>query len=238
MLRDDVVARPSRARPLGDQPRSAVVFAQNAYWLEAVESVLTRAGVDITHSATDVAGALALAVAHGPDIFVIDFETGDGEADGLACLRLARKRAPAARCIVLSERDDLHAAATALAMGATACVTKNAEPDDLAFVVRQSFEQSVYLAAAFLPLASARPGWGGHPTGQVLTSRELEILRLAAEGRSNAQLARALQVTEQTVKFHLSNVYRKIDVSNRTEAARWAQLHGLLTASDDLPISA
>ena len=56
-------------------------------------------------------------------------------------------------------------------------------------------------------------------------------LVLVAEGHSNAQLARLLWVTEQTVKFHLSNVYRKINVSNRTEAARWAQLHGLLEAA-------
>jgi DNA-binding CsgD family transcriptional regulator len=64
-----------------------------------------------------------------------------------------------------------------------------------------------------------------------LTRRELEILQLVAEGHSNTQLAKMLWVTEQTVKFHLSNVYRKLDVANRTEASRWAQLHGLLTAS-------
>ena len=61
-----------------------------------------------------------------------------------------------------------------------------------------------------------------------LTRRELEILQLVAEGHSNTQLAKMLWVTEQTVKFHLSNVYRKLDVANRTEASRWAQLHGLL----------
>jgi DNA-binding CsgD family transcriptional regulator len=62
-----------------------------------------------------------------------------------------------------------------------------------------------------------------------LTKREREILALVAEGHSNAQLAKMLWVTEQTVKFHLSNIYRKLDVSNRTEASRWAQLHGLLS---------
>ena len=64
-----------------------------------------------------------------------------------------------------------------------------------------------------------------------LTRRELEILTLVAEGHSNAQLARMLWVTEQTVKFHLSNIYRKLNVSNRTEASRWAQVHGLLPLS-------
>ena len=64
-----------------------------------------------------------------------------------------------------------------------------------------------------------------------LTRRELEILQLVAEGHSNTQLAKMLWVTEQTVKFHLSNVYRKLEVANRTEASRWAQLHGLLGTS-------
>jgi DNA-binding CsgD family transcriptional regulator len=66
------------------------------------------------------------------------------------------------------------------------------------------------------------------PDDAGLTRRELEILKLVAEGDSNAQLAKMLWVTEQTVKFHLSNIYRKLGVSNRTEASRWAQLHGLL----------
>ena len=63
-----------------------------------------------------------------------------------------------------------------------------------------------------------------------LTRRELELLKLVAEGHSNAQVARMLWVTEQTVKFHLSNVYRKLGVANRTEASRWAQTRGLLSA--------
>jgi DNA-binding CsgD family transcriptional regulator len=62
-----------------------------------------------------------------------------------------------------------------------------------------------------------------------LTRRELEILRLVAEGHSNAGLAKMLWVTEQTVKFHLSNIYRKLNVANRTEASRWAQLNGILS---------
>ena len=61
-----------------------------------------------------------------------------------------------------------------------------------------------------------------------LTRREIEILQLVAEGHSNAGVAKLLWVTEQTVKFHLSNIYRKLGVANRTEASRWAQLQGLL----------
>ena len=68
-----------------------------------------------------------------------------------------------------------------------------------------------------------------------LTRRELEILTLVAEGHTNTQMARMLWVTEQTVKFHLANVYRKLVVTNRTQAGRWAQLHGLLPSSTEGP---
>ena len=63
---------------------------------------------------------------------------------------------------------------------------------------------------------------------QRLTPRELEILRLVAAGASNGRIARQLWVTEQTVKFHLSNVYRKLGVANRTEASHYAHVHELI----------
>jgi DNA-binding CsgD family transcriptional regulator len=66
-----------------------------------------------------------------------------------------------------------------------------------------------------------------------LSPREREILGLVADGLTNARIGRELWVTEQTVKFHLSNIYRKLGVSNRTEAARWAQLNGLLAGAPD-----
>ena len=66
-----------------------------------------------------------------------------------------------------------------------------------------------------------------------LTERELEILRALAEGLANGQIAKRLWLAEQTVKFHLTNIYRKLGVSSRTEAVRWAYRHGLLEASLD-----
>jgi DNA-binding CsgD family transcriptional regulator len=68
-----------------------------------------------------------------------------------------------------------------------------------------------------------------------LTRREVEILRLVSGGRSNREVARMLWVTDQTVKFHLANVYKKLGVSGRAEAARWAWANGLLTPEDGEP---
>jgi DNA-binding NarL/FixJ family response regulator len=148
--------------------------------------------------------------------------------DGLALVRAARERLPGLKVIVLSMYEDSQHIDAAFAAGAAAYVLKTAHPDDLTSAVRQAFMHSIYLAGA-RPAPVSAPGPVEDDTPG-LTRRELEILRLVAEGHSNAQLARMLWVTEQTVKFHLSNVYRKLDVANRTEASRWAQVNGLLNA--------
>ena len=104
--------------------------------------------------------------------------------------------------------------------GALAYVLKTADPANLAAVIGHIFDDSIYLPR-FREVAAPAPMRESHVT-DVLTRRELEILRLVAEGHSNSKLAKML----------LSNIYRKLDVSNRTEAGRWAQLHGLLPAHD------
>ena len=71
----------------------------------------------------------------------------------------------------------------------------------------------------------------------VLSARELEVLRLVAAGSTNSEIARKLWVTEQTVKFHLSNIYRKLEVGNRTEASRYAHVNGLLAGGESAAVS-
>ena len=71
-----------------------------------------------------------------------------------------------------------------------------------------------------------------------MTRRELEILRFVADGMRNARIGRELWVTEQTVKFHLSNVYRKLGVSNRTEASRFAHVNGLVRTAGPTLVAA
>jgi DNA-binding NarL/FixJ family response regulator len=219
--------------------KTAVVVDRFPLWLEALDFVLSRLRVTVVGRTTSAAEGFALVREHEPDVLITDIETGEGE-DALSDLHILRAEIPKLKCIVLSAYDDAEHIERALDAGAIAYVVKTVHPDDFAAAIRQAFEHSIYLAGALTTPASvhaappptaaalaapAADDWCG------LTRRELEILQLVAEGHSNAQLARMLWVTEQTVKFHLSNIYRKLDVANRTEASRWAQLRGLLPAT-------
>ena len=210
---------------------SAVLLDRQPLWLEAVELVLARIDVRVAGKATTPTQALALIGAHRPDVFVTGIEMTEGEIDGIECIVQARALVPDLRAVVLSAHTETEYIDKALEAGAGAYVVKSAHPDDLASAIRQAFQHSVYFAGSRPGPAAAWSQATESSEVAELTRREREILQLVAEGHSNATLAKMLWVTEQTVKFHLSNVYRKLDVANRTEAARWAQLNGLLPAN-------
>jgi DNA-binding NarL/FixJ family response regulator len=217
--------------------RTAILVDQHPLWLDTVEQVVSRVGVQVVTKTTRTTEALERLEETAPDLLITEIKAPDGEPDGIALLRQACERHPELKAIVLSMYDDPEHVESAFAAGAVAYVLKTAHHDDLTSAIRQAFEHSIYLAAGMQRSpATARPAVPEDSPG--LTRRELEILQLVAEGHSNAELARMLWVTEQTIKFHLSNIYRKLDVANRTEASRWAQLRGLLSAPAPLEATA
>ena len=208
--------------------RTAVLVDHHPLWLDAVSMVVGDLGLTVVGTATSGREGLALVTEHRPDVLVTGIQMPEGDIDGIELVRKGNEIVPGLRAIVLSVYDDSKHIDGALAAGAVAYVIKTAHPDDLRSAIRQAFAHSVYLPGSRPAAAqAARVATEDVPD---LTRRELEILQLVAEGHSNTQLAKMLWVTEQTVKFHLSNVYRKLDVANRTEASRWAQLHGLLAS--------
>jgi DNA-binding NarL/FixJ family response regulator len=217
--------------------RTAIVVDQHPLWLDTVEQVVSRVGIQVVTKTTRTTEALERLEETAPDLLITEIKAPDGEPDGIALVRQACERHSELKAIVLSMYDDPEHVDSAFAAGAVAYVLKTAHHDDLTSAIRQAFEHSIYLAAGMRrSSASARPAVPEDSPG--LTRRELEILQLVAEGHSNAELARMLWVTEQTIKFHLSNIYRKLDVANRTEASRWAQLRGLLSAPAPLEATA
>jgi len=204
--------------------RTTVLVDEHPLWLDTVAQVVADLGVQVIGKVTRASEALTIVTEHSPDLLITGIRMPEGEIDGIALVRESLLRVPDMEAIVLSMYDDAEHVEASFNAGASAYVLKSTHPDDLKSAIRQAFEPSVYFAS------DGR--WSEKPLKSVdefgLTRRELEILQLVAEGDSNAQLAKMLWITEQTVKFHLSNIYRKLGVSNRTEASRWAQLHGLL----------
>ncbi len=166
--------------------------------------------------------ALSLIRRTNPDIVLMDVRLPG--LDGLSCLERIRTDHPTVKVIICSASSERDQIAAAFRLGATAYIVKSVLPVDLPSAIRQAHEQSVYHAFGLVP--------HGEPTQPLdLTERELTILGAVAGGSSNKAIAKELWVTEQTVKFHLTNIYRKLGVANRTAAAQVAREHGLAGSS-------
>ncbi len=190
--------------------------------LEAVKAALLETrGIKIVAEASSGRQALAAVARSRPDAALIDMHM-PGAIDGLTCAERIRKTYPEVRVVVISGFTDEASVRMAFRRGAHAFVSKGVDPRDLGPTVRQCVRGTVF-HAPFDDTSSAVEG-----LLEGLTEREMAVLKAVAAGLSNQAVAKRLWVTEHTVKFHLTNVYRKLDVTNRTEAARWAQKQGLV----------
>jgi DNA-binding NarL/FixJ family response regulator len=155
-----------------------------------------------------------------PDVVLLDMRMP--HMDGLLCLDGIRKNCPKVKVIVLSVFSDPEHIQAAFRHGANGYIVKSVNPVDLPSAIRQAMDGTVFHAVG-LPESSDDAG-----KASGLTERELAILKAVARGLSNSAIGKELWVTEQTVKFHLTNIYRKLNLANRTEAARYAYEHGLV----------
>jgi DNA-binding NarL/FixJ family response regulator len=206
--------------------RVAIVCDRSELWLRALVRVLTAIDVYVSATTTSVAEATKFVEERRPNLLVVGIDNDPTSAEDLQSIQRAREKVADLHIVVWSTVDDAPAVSAAFAAGADGYVLKTARPDDLNVAIRQIFERSIYLAKEWPLPDQARQATSENTTVK-LTSREREILQLLAEGHSNAQLARMLWVSHETIKFHLSNIYDKLEVRNRTEATRWAHVHGV-----------
>jgi DNA-binding NarL/FixJ family response regulator len=165
-----------------------------------------------------------------PDVVLVD-DMHDPRADetrdpdhALARLRDAAEHVPATQRLLLTLRMNDAWMNEVFEAGAHAVLSKSMHPVSLGTMLREVVRGNVVHRFERRPAAVA--------ADCPLTLREKEILGLVAEGATNGQIARTLWVTEQTVKFHLSNTYRKLGVANRTEASHYAHMNNLVTAAE------
>jgi DNA-binding NarL/FixJ family response regulator len=193
--------------------------------LEGIRRTLEETGdIEIVGEAQSGSQVLPLIGQTGPDLVMLDIRMP--KLDGLGCLDRIRARYPKVKVVMLSAYTDREHIELALKRGASAYIAKTVNPLDLASAVRQAFEGTVF--TTFVPAGVAEESAG---TAAGLTERELAMLKAVARGLSNQAIGKKYWVTEQTVKFHLGNVYRKLGVTNRTEATHFAYEHGLVDRS-------
>ena len=191
--------------------------------LQGIRRVLDDAeGIEVVGEAHYGSQVLPLIGRTNPDVVMLDIRMP--QLDGLGCLERIRKRHPKVKVVMLSAYTDEAHITAALQRGASAYIAKTVNPLDLASALRQAFDGTVYTTF----VAAEDDAVAGTELG--LTDREIAMLRAVARGLSNRAIGREYWVTEQTVKFHLGNIYRKLGVRNRTEATRYAYENGLLDA--------
>jgi DNA-binding NarL/FixJ family response regulator len=151
-----------------------------------------------------------------PDLVVLDLEMPF--MDGLTCLEQIRRQGIPVRVLVLTAFGDGESILATIERGADGFALKTDPPSQTIAAIRQvAAGQLVFPQAARKWMGDRRPA---AEAGKSLSEREWEVLAAVADGLSNAEIAHRLMVTEHTVKFHLQNIFQKLEVSNRTEAAR------------------
>jgi len=185
--------------------------------------VATFDGVELVGAAANGDEAVALCAEHGPDVVLMDLEMP--VLDGIEATRRIVEAAPGVAVVVLTSFSDREQILRALDAGAIGYLLKDAEPAELERAVRAAARGEAPLdPRAGRALLQDRVA--GSPLDG-LSEREREVLAMVARGLPNKLIARELGISEKTVKTHLTSVFRTIGVTDRTQAALWAERHGL-----------
>jgi DNA-binding NarL/FixJ family response regulator len=208
------------------RPISVLIVDDHPVVRQGLRALLeVQDGIEVAGETGDGDGALALAAREAPDVILLDLKLP--ARDGIAVLGELKASGSAARVLVLTSATEPASASAALRAGAAGVLYKDVDPDALVRAIRSVHDGHLLLApeAAGALVRSAGQAFAGV---DALTRREREVLAELAKGRSNREIARALQVSEKTVKAHVSAVLAKLGVQDRTQAA-------LLAVRNDLP---
>jgi DNA-binding NarL/FixJ family response regulator len=190
--------------------------------LDVLRVVLeTQDDISVVGEARSGEKVLALVGQTGPDVVLLDVRMPG--MDGLTVLEQLRDSFPSVAVVMLSGIEDPELVRAALERGAAAFLLKQLDPRDLAAAIR-----GVVKGTIFRLLDPGAPSRQSALEQTGLSKRELSILETLESGASNREIAKRLFLAEQTVKFHLTNIYRKLGVTSRTEAVHHAYEAGLL----------
>ena len=192
----------------------------------------TEPGIDVVGEAADGAEAVRAAAELSPDVILMDIVMPT--VDGIEAVRRIMAAQPGSRILVLTSFATDDQIFPALKAGALGYLLKDTGPEDLLQAIRQVHrgESSLHPTIARKVLQELSRPPQRPPTPDPLTEREVEVLRLVAQGRSNQEIARMLVVSEATVRTHVSSILSKLHLASRTQAALYALREGLASLDD------
>ncbi|TMK38380.1 MAG: response regulator transcription factor [Actinobacteria bacterium] len=201
-----------------------IVAEDHAVVRQGLEQLLGAApDLEVAGSAADGEEAVSMAAQTRPDVVLMDLEMP--RMDGIEATRRILDAGQPPRVVVLTSFSDRERILDALDAGAIGYLLKDAEPEELLRGIRAAArgESPLDPKAAGTLLAAREARRAAHP----LSERQQAVLRLVARGHPNKLIARELDISEKTVKAHLTAIFQALEVTDRTQAALWAQRHGL-----------
>jgi DNA-binding NarL/FixJ family response regulator len=211
-----------------------IVVADNSLIVGAIRTGVRESDAFQLLGYIDLRNASARMIANaGADVVLVD--EADYSEQAVTLIRGIKEESDDITVIVLTVRMGGEWLERALEAGASGAISKAVHPLALTTLVREVLSGHIVhpFASVNTRNETSRAVTAQHSS---LTERELEILQLVTSGATNSEIARRLWITQQTVKFHVSNIYRKLDVNNRTEACHYAHVNGLVALREALPI--
>jgi DNA-binding NarL/FixJ family response regulator len=188
--------------------------------------VQSAGDMEVVGTAADGVQAVEVARAERPDVVLMDLQMPG--MDGVAATRALHEEGSGAQVVVLTSYSDAERILGAIDAGAVGYLLKDADPEEILEGIRAvSRGESPLHPRAARELLTSRRSVAGADRAPQLTGRELEVLHLVRQGLANKQIARRLGISERTVKAHLTSVFQRLDVADRTQAALWAERNGL-----------
>ncbi len=215
---------------------SVLVVDDHTLFRKGLVNLLEDRGLKVVGEATDGRAGIEEALRLVPDVVLMDVNMPG--CNGIEATRAVRERLPDAKILMLTVSDEDDNLFNAVKAGARGYLLKNVDPDELVGAIERVMNGEAVIphqmAAKFLSefasMAKGRVSPSAGPS-HLLTAREEEILRELANGSSNKEIASALAISEHTVKIHLKNILKKLHMNNRTQAAIYAQRHGLVSVT-------
>jgi DNA-binding NarL/FixJ family response regulator len=205
-------------------PLKVLIADDHPMMLLGLRRALERTeSIEIVGEARSGPEVLQMVERRRPDVVLLDLRMPG--MPGVECVERIKLDWPDVKTVVLSALEDKGTIDAALQAGASAYIVKSVDTGDIASVVRQAASGAVYHAPSFSRVArdSAQPA-----DDPLLTAREHVVLAAAVAGMTTAEISKDLWVSEHTVKFHLTNIYRKLGVTNRATAISRALANGIV----------